>query len=80
MNCTCEATKERELQLEKTRLISFLMGLHSSYTAIRGQLLMMSHSPIVNEAYMLLKQEERQRQFHNNTPSPVTMMVNVSKP
>ncbi|XP_074360210.1 uncharacterized protein LOC141700311 [Apium graveolens] len=56
------------------------MGLHSSYTAARGQLLMMSPWPSVNQAFMLLKQEERQRQFHNSTSSPVAMMVNVSKP
>lgn len=80
IKCTCGAFKEWELQLEKTKLIQFLMGLHSSYTAARGQLLMMSPWPTVNQTFMLLKQEERQRQAHNTLASPVAMMVNMSKP
>ncbi|XP_074351877.1 uncharacterized protein LOC141691028 [Apium graveolens] len=79
INCTYGANKEWELQLEKMKLIQFLMGLHSSYIAARGQLLMMSPRPTVNHTFMLLKQEERQRQFHNSTSSPIAMMVNVSK-
>ncbi|XP_074377659.1 uncharacterized protein LOC141719176 [Apium graveolens] len=59
VKCTCGAIKYWELQLEKTKLIQFLMGLHSSYTAARGQLLMMSPWPTVNQAFMLLKQEEK---------------------
>ncbi|XP_074352807.1 uncharacterized protein LOC141691958 [Apium graveolens] len=41
IKCTCGAIKVWEQQVEKTRLIQFLMGLHSSFTAARGQLLMM---------------------------------------
>lgn len=48
IKCTCGATKEWELQLRKTRLNQYLMVLHSSYTAARGQLLMMTHWPTVN--------------------------------
>ncbi|XP_074360665.1 uncharacterized protein LOC141700904 [Apium graveolens] len=59
IKCSCGAVKDWENQLEKTRLIQFLMGLHSSYTATRGQLLMMSPWPTVNQAFMLLKQEEK---------------------
>lgn len=77
IKCTCTATKEWESQLEKTRLIQFLMGLHSSFTAARGQLLMMSPWPTVNQAFMLLKQEEKQRQVHGNLSSPIAMMVNI---
>ncbi|XP_074327056.1 uncharacterized protein LOC141664995 [Apium graveolens] len=61
IKCSCGAIKDWENKLEKTRLIQFLMGLHSSYTAARGQLLMMSSWPTVNQAFMLLKQEEKQR-------------------
>lgn len=80
VKCICGATKEWELQLEKTRLKQFLKGLHSNYTIARGHLLMMFPWPTVNEAFMLFKQEEKQRQFHKFTSSPVAMMVNVSKP
>ncbi|XP_074335425.1 uncharacterized protein LOC141672671 isoform X2 [Apium graveolens] len=79
VKCTCGATKDWEEQIEKTGLIQFLMGLYSSYTAARGQLLMMSPWPTVNQAFMLLKQEERQRQTQNSFASPVAMMVNMSK-
>ncbi|XP_074346103.1 uncharacterized protein LOC141684864 [Apium graveolens] len=79
IRCTCGASKEWEAQIEKTRLIQFLMGLHSSYTAARGHLLMMNPWPSLNQAYMLLKQEEKQRQIHHNTGTPLAMMVNLSK-
>ncbi|XP_074346437.1 uncharacterized protein LOC141685223 [Apium graveolens] len=78
VKCTCGSTKDWEDQLQKKRLIQFLMGLHNSYTAARGNLLMMNHWPSVNQAYMLLKQEERQRQTHT-TSTPLALMVNLPK-
>ncbi|XP_074362173.1 uncharacterized protein LOC141702369 [Apium graveolens] len=77
VKCTCGATKEWEAQLEKTKLIQFLMGLHSSYTSARGQLLMMNPWPSVNQAFMSIKHEERQRQSQNI--SPIAMIVNLPK-
>ncbi|KAL8133416.1 hypothetical protein AgCh_008761 [Apium graveolens] len=56
------------------------MGLHSIYTTARGQLLMMTQWPYVNQDFMLLKQEEKQRQTKNYVDSHVAMMVNMSKP
>lgn len=41
------------------------MGLHDSYTTARGQILMMNPWPTINQAYSLIKQEEKQRQTHN---------------
>lgn len=80
IKCSCGATKEWDAQVEKTRLIQFLMGLHSSFTAARGHLLMMNPWPSVNQAFMLLKQEEKQRQMHNvPMSSHVAMMVNLPK-
>lgn len=32
IKCTCDASKSWEEHVEKTRLIQFLMGSHSSYT------------------------------------------------
>ncbi|XP_074342826.1 uncharacterized protein LOC141680522 [Apium graveolens] len=81
VKCTCGAIKDWEMQLEQTRLIQFLMGLHSSFTAARGHLLMMNPWPSVNQAFMLLKQEEKQRQTHSlSSPSQIAMMVNLPKP
>jgi len=41
------------------------MGLNSSYTAIRGNILMMIPFPSMSQVYSLLIQEERQRQVRN---------------
>lgn len=79
IKCTCGASKEWEAQIEKTRLIQFLMGLHSSFTAARGHLLMMNPWPSLNQAFMLIKQEEKQRQVHNTTGNPIALMVNLPK-
>ncbi|XP_074378062.1 uncharacterized protein LOC141719584 [Apium graveolens] len=75
VKCTCGAVKDREMQIEKTRIIQFLMGLHSSFTTARGQLLMMQPWPSVNQAFMLIKQEEKQRQIHNVLNQPIAMMA-----
>lgn len=40
--------------------MQFLMGLHESYTGIRGQILLMNPLPTVNQAYGMIKQEETQ--------------------
>lgn len=79
IKCTCGANKEWDAQLEKTKLIQFLMGLHNSYTAARGQLLMMHPWPSVNQAFMLIKQEERQRQNQSSSNNSLAMMVNLPK-
>lgn len=41
---------------------------------------MMQPWPTVNQAFMLLKQEEKQRQIHNATNSHISLMVNLPKP
>lgn len=59
IKCSCGAIKDWEKQVEKTRLIQFLVGLHTSYTVVRGQLLMMNPWPSVNQAFILIKREEK---------------------
>ncbi|XP_074364303.1 uncharacterized protein LOC141705124 [Apium graveolens] len=79
IQCTCGASKTWEEQLEKTRLIQFLIGLHTSFTAARGQILMMNPWPSVNQAFMLLKQEEKKRQIHGSSASPTTLMSQIPR-
>jgi len=43
------------------------MGLNSTYTAIRGNILMMIPFPAISQAYSLLVQEERQRLVKNES-------------
>lgn len=62
VSCTCGALKELELQQEHRKLIQFLMGLNDSFTNARGHILMMTPWPNINQAYSLIKQDEKQRQ------------------
>ncbi|RVW44988.1 Retrovirus-related Pol polyprotein from transposon RE2 [Vitis vinifera] len=48
-------------QQDKKRLMQFLMGLNESYSAIRGQILLMNPLPSVRQAYSSVWQEEKQR-------------------
>ena len=41
------------------RLMQFLMGLNESYSAIRGQMLLMNSVPNVTQAYSSIIQEEK---------------------
>lgn len=53
--CTCGAGSKRR------RLMQFLMGLNESYSAIRGQILLMNPLPDVAQAYSFIIQEEKWR-------------------
>jgi len=48
-------------QQEQQKLMQFLMGLNESYSAIRGQILLMNPLPSVRQAYSSISQEEKQR-------------------
>ncbi|XP_070677941.1 uncharacterized protein [Malus domestica] len=54
-SCTCGAHNERN------KLMQFLMGLNESYSAIRGQVLLMNPLPTVCQAYASISQEAKQR-------------------
>ena len=45
------------------------MGLNEVYTTIRGNILMMNPMPSVAQAFALLIQEEKQREFKTNNQS-----------
>ena len=65
--CECEVNNRLHKYTEERKLIQFLMGLNSSYTAIRGNILMMVPFPTISQAYSLLVQEERQRLVKSET-------------
>ncbi|KAH0730963.1 hypothetical protein KY289_002151 [Solanum tuberosum] len=70
--CTCVCNCGGKTRMHKAeqdrRLIHFLMGLNELYTAIRGNILMMSVLPSMAQAFAILSQEERQKEVkpHNN--------------
>ena len=65
--CSCVCTCGGKVKLYKAekdrRLIHFLMGLNEMYTAVRGNILMMSTLPTMAQAFAILSQEERQREM-----------------
>ena len=59
--CECEVNDRLHKHDQEQKLIQFLMGLNESYTAVRGNILMMTPLPTLGQTYSLLVQEERQR-------------------
>ncbi|GJR23968.1 cysteine-rich receptor-like protein kinase 8 [Tanacetum coccineum] len=47
---------------QRKRLIQFLMGLDECYSNLRGQILLLQPLPIVDVAYNIIRQEEKQRE------------------
>ncbi|XP_019229157.1 PREDICTED: uncharacterized protein LOC109210231 [Nicotiana attenuata] len=59
--CKCGALEKNSALEERQKLVQFLMELNESYTACRGNIMMMNPSPDIDRAYFLLLQEEMQR-------------------
>lgn len=47
--------------------MQFLMGLNDIHKTARGNILMMNPLPSLNQAYRLILQEKRQREFHSSS-------------
>ncbi|XP_035830652.1 uncharacterized protein LOC118479895 [Helianthus annuus] len=67
--CSCGTYQEMVKREEEQRLIQFLMGLNSTYDAIRGNILMMQPLPSISQAYALLIHDEKQKEIHPATQS-----------
>ncbi|XP_076937432.1 uncharacterized protein LOC143605058 [Bidens hawaiensis] len=63
--CSCGVSHLLAKREEDQRLVRFLMGLNSSYDSIRGNILMMKPLPSISEAYVILIQDENQREIHS---------------
>nr|GLL30428.1 uncharacterized protein LOC109183982 [Ipomoea trifida] len=59
--CSCSARQEYVAQMERRRLMQFLMGLRETFAQPRSQLLLNGKLPTVKNAYSLLLQDESQR-------------------
>ena len=61
---------------EQYRVLKFLMRLSDTYTATRGQILMMEPKPFITKVFNLVSQEERQRYMkHGQATSAVAFQV-----
>lgn len=59
--CNCPRSKEFVIHLQKMKLFQFLMGRNESYNQARGQILLVSPIPIVNQACAMLLSDESQK-------------------
>ncbi|XP_019227759.1 PREDICTED: uncharacterized protein LOC109209046 [Nicotiana attenuata] len=73
LGCTCDCTCDGKI-MEDQRVIQFLMGLNDFYAQARGNILMMSPPPGIDQSYSLLLQDESQREIYVN-PSYTTDVV-----
>ncbi|KAL5557118.1 hypothetical protein UlMin_039354 [Ulmus minor] len=67
--CTCGGVKALNSHYQMEYIMSFLMGLHDSFTQVRGQLLLMDPLPPINKVFALISQEEHQRKVGIHTSS-----------
>ncbi|KAH0674692.1 hypothetical protein KY284_014877 [Solanum tuberosum] len=73
--CLCGAKENVHKAEQDRRLVQFLMGLNEVYTAVRGSILMLNPLPSMAQAFSILIQEEKQREFK---PRNVMNMDSVS--
>lgn len=62
-----ESTMGRVSILQQPSIFQFLMGLNVSFSAVRGQILLMQALPSMHKAYSLICQEEKQRELGSSS-------------
>ncbi|KAH0651465.1 hypothetical protein KY285_031588 [Solanum tuberosum] len=62
-SCNCARSKEYINSMFRQKLLQFLMGLNDNYSHVRSQILMMSKHPTVNQCYVMIIQDESQREL-----------------
>nr|XP_010318432.2 uncharacterized protein LOC101252423 [Solanum lycopersicum] len=77
--CNCGAKDGLYRAEQDRRFIKFLMGMNEVYTVIRGNILMMNPLPTMAQAFSLLIQEKKQREFKPANQIPVeSISLNVN--
>uniref|UniRef100_A0A0V0HUU3 Putative ovule protein n=1 Tax=Solanum chacoense TaxID=4108 RepID=A0A0V0HUU3_SOLCH len=59
--CDCDKSKNFTAYLHQQKFMKFLMGLNETYAPQRSQILMMTPTPTLDQAYSMMIQEEIQR-------------------
>ncbi|KAJ0030710.1 hypothetical protein Pint_14624 [Pistacia integerrima] len=63
--------------MQNQKLLQFLMGLNETYIQARGQILMMTPLPSINQAYSMLITEESQRNINIHSPADTPLESTV---
>ncbi|XP_075088415.1 uncharacterized protein LOC142170410 [Nicotiana tabacum] len=69
--CNCDGRRKMAKFMEDQRVIQFLMGLNDAYTQARGNILMLSPTPSMDQTYSLLLQDESQREIYMSPQYPI---------
>ncbi|XP_061337323.1 uncharacterized protein LOC133284338 [Gastrolobium bilobum] len=59
-NCVCSASDKLKKCRERDQVIRFLKGLNDQYSHVRSQIMLIEPLPIMNKAFSLVTQQERQ--------------------
>ncbi|GJY49405.1 hypothetical protein Tco_0439361 [Tanacetum coccineum] len=76
--CTCDVLCKVLLRDSNSKLIQFLMKLNDDYESVRSQILAMDPLPIVNKAYYIVQQIEKQKQVTNHSFEPTAFFANLN--
>nr|XP_009762519.1 PREDICTED: uncharacterized protein LOC104214529 [Nicotiana sylvestris] len=68
-SCNCAAKEGLQKEREEDKVHQFLMGLNEVYVGVRSNLLMMHPLPSLDSFYIILLQDEKQRQITTNPQS-----------
>jgi hypothetical protein len=79
IQCTYGGLKQVSNNEERVRLGQFLIGLNETYSAVRGQIMLMHPLPTVKKAYSLLREEEKQRGLVEHKITKRVYAMNVKR-
>ncbi|XP_070037223.1 uncharacterized protein [Nicotiana tomentosiformis] len=68
--CNCDGKKKMAKFMKDQRVIQFLMGLNDAYAQARGNILMLSPIPGMDQTYSLSLQDESQREIYMSPQYP----------
>lgn len=75
--CTCTVNNKLNELDQSIQLTQFFMGLNEAFTGIRGQILMIKPLPTLSHSYVMLLQEESQREHQVVSSSSENLAMTV---
>lgn len=79
-SCSCVTTQSYSKCLQEQKVIQFLMNLNGRHTHARGQILLMSPLPSLNQVYNMIHEDEAQKNIVQSlSNAPVHGLVTSSR-